>query len=542
MTDATPAKKSKVSWLKLLSFGFLTSVLMGVLFIWLFYGKYIVGFWWMNEIQKGVNIAANDLDSGKAHIEKTLNNADHAGLPAYIRMSMYRKYATFLYGLSEVEQGDRQIDKAITIAKEQPADLEVADQLSHAYQDRGWEHHYLYLNKLSSDPGDKDQEQSVAVAEKHFGPDHDQTSYKLSALAVINADLNRNAKADEEISRAIKSVNKPSAARSCATFAYMMLARTRAVQGRYDNAMEAFLKARSLAADPASKERVTKELVLGLYRGPEPSNPLRKQAKTLLNRGKYDELDKLGDAFCKSQTAESDGSWKLDQFCNALEAGHQASKSYYDQVVFDLREWIAHNPRSVTARAALAQTYIYNSRRKNTGDGSQWPGSSYSLSEAKKVLDADPTIRKKTPLASSAYLRIVANQYDSSQRFMDVVDECHRIWPIYLAVDNWAFHYLGRGEDDDFLVKRADAIGGARGDEFYSQFVWWAYLGDGDIVYEHAFPPDSPIKWDRTKKGFRQIFNDFPGDMKSRVAFIRLALAVDDKESIKTAFKDFRRQ
>lgn len=95
--------------------------------------------------------------------------------------------------------------------------------------------------------------------------------------------------------------------------------------------------------------------------------------------------------------------------------------------------------------------------------------------------------------------------------------------------------------DDALIAKRADTIGGARGDEYYAQFVWFEYEDEDDgTIYDNTFAPGSPIKWERMKRGFKQIFKDFPKDIKSRVAFIKFALKAGDEDSIKWAFDDFR--
>ena len=161
---------------------------------------------------------------------------------------------------------------------------------------------------------------------------------------------------------------------------------------------------------------------------------------------------------------------------------------------------------------------------------------------AHKLLDAEPDIKNKMPVAAVPYMRLALVETHSKKNVLDVADACHSKWPKYFCIDTWAYYFLmpqwlgTDREAERYIAERSDAISGARGDEVYAQLVW--YEEDG---LEDLFTKASTITWKRTKAGFQQIFKDFPDDMDARLEFIQLAYRAKDLDSVKSLFDDLKK-
>ena len=500
---------------------------------------------WTGRMQRGFEIWASNSDQGKSYIDKTLADARTANLPPAALMGLYRDYAGFLYGEDEKEKGDQAISSAIALCPVQPTtDSFEADALVHAYQDRAWDSHRRFLIDRSKPPGDKDQELSVSISEKAFGPEHEQTIYKIPSLALIYADLGYKDKAEKWIQRAIKTSDTVAGANECAWFSYALLSRIRAVQHDYKGATIAYSHAIEIAKDQDQRNRIWEEFSTGLRDGQPSSSKTSDLTKSLLVKDKFDELDHLGDQLVSTPSSTANGLWELDLMMNTLDGGRSSDESRYRQNVFDLTHWLSKNPHSAHARVALAQCHIYNAwqaRYRETGDSMENSKQFYErIKKAREVLKADPGILQKTPVAYVAFARLAVADGDRLA-YMKYLNECRTKWPTYYCLDDWGVrfalpHFFGKpGDAEKYIIARSNAISGKQGDEEYARLVW-----NNQDNLPPLFSPPSPIKWKRVQAGFRQIFNDFPHDMEARIAFIELTFVSNDSEALNSTFDGFQ--
>jgi tetratricopeptide (TPR) repeat protein len=543
MGAQSAANSGKRSWLKLFLFGIgCLVVLLFVAGIALFaqFGSHIFVARWMPQLHQGMELYKSDSEKGKLMIDKTFSDAAAANAPVATLMSLHREYAHFLYNQDEKEDGDAQIESAISLCKSDPAPNSAeADQLTHAYQDRGWDSHMRFLRDPSKPSGDKDQEMSVAVCEKAFGPDHEQTIYKIPSLAVIYADMNLTDKAEKAMQRAVTATDTKASAKECGWFVYALLARMKAVEHDYKAAMQAFLHARKIAINDSQRERIWSEFKIGLRHGYPDIEAASKQTASLIAKEKFAQLDQLGDQFRSSQAANADGLWNLDLFYSALDGGREFNETQYAQRVYELKRWLAQNPNSIAARIALAQCHIYNSWNARNQEGREDLFRD-RLKLARTTMDADPDIIKKCPMASVVYVRLAVGESGDKEKFLKIAADCHKRYPTFFCIDTWVCYFLmpqwygTRLEVEQYIKSRADEISGARGDKVYAQLVW--YEQDG---LENIFTENSPIRWQRVKSGFKQIFIDFPHDADARIAFMEMAFKANDEASIASALAGY---
>lgn len=537
----------KKKLLKVLLFGLVCLVVLMSIAGFLLYNEIapvIYQAQWSRRLTEGTELWKTDADAGKKLADKMFADARSQNLPTAAMMGLYKQYAEFLYQQDEKELGDEQISAGIALCKTAPTSNTLeADQLTHLYQDRGWDSHRRFLKDQKLPSGKEDQEQSVAVAEKAFGPDHEQTIYKIPTLAIIYADIGEKDKAEKTIQRAISAADTKPGAKECAWFAYAMLSRIRAVQGDYKAATEAYLHANSICADETQRGRCWEEYTTGLRQGQPDRDELERLAISLLNKENYDELDKIGDNFVSSKESLGDGFWKLDYFSTALDGKYNTKEKRYQQRALDLSRWLAKKPHSPIARVALAQCHIYNAWAVKLAESAPNKGADKlfheRITKAKELLNADPDISKKNPIADLAYLRIAVAERNR-EKFDQIIANSHKQWPDYYCLDTWVYKFLWpqwlgkKGDPDKFIVSRSDEIGGAKGDMEYARLVWQKQENIPDL-----FEDGSLLKWSRVKSGFKQIFAQYPQDIEPRISFIELTFRAHDQEAIKEAFDHY---
>ena len=534
-TDSTPTKPKK-SWLKLVLFTFLCLSLAGGVVGWMLFGHYAVLFYWNGELNKALIVAKNNSEVGRTRVEQVFNDAIKAKVAPDILMRMYRVYGMSLYQQEEIARADEQIDKAIALGeKEPPTNYAVADQLTHAWQDRATERHYHWKQDPKKPDGVKDQEMSVKVAEAAFGPDHEQTVFKASGLAMMYADVGRYADADKLIDRCIKSAETKDSAKQTAWFCYAMLAHIRAVEHRYQEAIAAYFKNREVSANDDDRERGWDELLSGLrFRKENDSLNNVFKARKLLNKGNFAELDRLGEEYIAKKSHYWNGYWIIDDHMFGLDNGEKVDDIEFNQLKLDLTTYLKKRPNSVVARSGLANLYLYRYVALDDGD----PRQTQMLNESRKIFASTPDLANKIPYGYVTLVRI-ANMEGNKSKVQEVAKRANLRWPTYFSSDVWAAkfsgaYWLGKpGEQKAYITKRCDTVGGAEGDKLYARFAWhYFYHSSGDQPY-HG---DGQFKWDRIKRGFKQIFKEYPDDVEARIAFMQLALDRDDEDAARNVW------
>ena len=546
LDTSKPQTNKPRSWLKLILFAVGSMVLLLCLAGAVLFHEFSPVLYhaeWSNRLNRGFDIWQSNSEQGKSYIEQTFADAKAANVPAGTLVGLHRDYARFLYREDEKELGDQQIASAISLSPASPAAGSDADQLIHAYQERAWDSHTRWLDDHSKSSGENDQEQSVSISEKSFGPEHEQTIYKMPTLALIYADLGYEDKADKLIQKAVTVSNTNPGAYECKWFTYAILSRIRAVQHQYRAATIAYSQGIDVAMDQRQRNRVWEEFSTGLMQGQPSNSKINKLTKSLFAKEKFDELDQLGNKLASQQTSTANGFWELDNMINALSGGPDMSKEEYQQNVFDLNHWLLKNPHSVHARVALAQCHIFYAWTLRNREGYsplKEAGFQECISKARMILKADPDILKKTPVAYVAYARVTVAEGDKPN-YMKWVNECHTKWPTYYCLDDWVMRFsltqfFGEpGDVEKFVKTRSDAISGKKGDMEYARLVW-----NNQDKMDDLFTPKSPIEWVRVKAGFKQIFAEYPHDMEARIAFMQLTFTADDSKALSSCLDGFQ--
>ncbi len=535
-------------------FGIVSFVVMiGLVFCFAVAGPILFSKGWSRDFNNAVAALRNGQADAETAVRSAIERAKADAAPPAVLMKMHRDYANCLYAIERYKEGDDQIQQAIEMVKGDPQPKSAeADALTHAYQDMAYSKYKRWLNDSTTwtDDGLEDQKKSQAVAEKAFGRDSEQEVFKAAQLSVMYLDRNEPAKAKELMDRCLKAIEPNKPAQSCAWYVFAIQSKMKALQKDYLGAIDAFLQSRASTKVEREKERALEEFTYGMERDPGPVNADSKieykDVVTWFKKGEFAKIDQLADQLLTSKTVDSQGSWKLDYIATRLDDKNEA-ENHIQQRLFDLKKWIKQNPKSHTARIALASTYCdyawlaRGSGWSNTVSDKGWKLFEERLALAKDALDADPKLKELDPTACSAAITVAVGQGWDKKEVYNMIDDCDKRWPTYIHADQKACSFLlprwygEPGEMESFVKAKADRFKGAQGDKAYAQLVAYASSYAQDVFEESSFD------WERTKAGFNQIFIDFPSDVKSRMTFLKLALLKGESpDVIKQAFKSLK--
>ena len=232
----------------------------------------------------------------------------------------------------------------------------------------------------------------------------------------------------------------------------------------------------------------------------------------MLKDEKFAELDCLADRARSNKERFSGGAWKIHELYGGLYEPVQypvkhATQDDWNNLLQRLQKWVTARPQSVTARVALARTYItyaYDARGNgfaNTVSDSGWKLFEERTTVAKGILDEASALPTKCPEWYVDMLLVAQNQSWGADRARALFDEAFKFEPGYYYDARVLASYLlpkwsgQEGATENFTQEIADRVGGDRGDALYFQVASADYVicGCGD---------NPKMSWERIEKGF----------------------------------------
>lgn len=529
-------KKSVLAMVLFAVFALAMCFIIGtIIFLAPIIGPHIITTEYGNKMRQGLETWDDDRAEAEKLIQSAIALAKDKKAPIAEQMQMRRDYARKLYNSGEGEEGDKQEEEAIAMCPKPPGkNSNEANVLTHAYQDIGNDKLYRHTQDESLPVGLEEQEKSYEVAKYAFGPEHEQTIYKMALLPVMYQLTGDSKKAHAVMDECKIAVTKPSA-KECEWYVYAL--DTRLAELEHDNkrALESFTRALSAPTD--DKDRIWSELQQGLP--PDTEDYPFSDVLDLFKKKNYAKLDKIFDEVQKAQTENADGSWALDTFITALLDEDSLSDADYQQRIFDAKTWLKKEPHSKVARLLLANLYInyaWLARGHEYADSVKeqgWKNFEKRMALAKSVLDEEPDLKNQTPKVYTAYSAIAQCQSMPKAQYLVMIDECHKKWQHYYRLDQSACNYLlprwfGAPLDvEKFIEKRANELGGKEGDKVYAQLVWREHT-----FLDNLFTSKSPINWARVKRGFKEIFSRFPKNREAKETFLTLCQQANDPGAV----------
>jgi hypothetical protein len=263
----------------------------------------------------------------------------------------------------------------------------------------------------------------------------------------------------------------------------------------------------------------------------------------LLAEEKFDDLDCIAHEARVNKTRLPGGTWKLVMIYAALEAptGHATEQDWKDHLA-PLEHWVAAKPQSVTARIALANSYVsyaWDARGGGYADTvttNGWDLFNERLQTARKVLDEAFALPEKCPEWYLVMQNIALGQNWDLQRETALFQQAIAFEPEYysyyrvqavLLLPKW------NGEEGDaaaFASKVADQDGGKHGDILYFQIAAKLACSCND-------PETKGMLWERIQKGFAAAEETYGTSVTNLNSFALLAINFRDYTVADSAFK-----
>jgi hypothetical protein len=269
-------------------------------------------------------------------------------------------------------------------------------------------------------------------------------------------------------------------------------------------------------------------------------------AELLLDR-RFNELDRMADRFRSQKERFPGGRWKLQYLYQGLAnpaPGQHATDEDWNQHLKLINDWVAENPASITARVALAQSWIdygwfargdgYSDKVTNSG----WRSFDERIAKAKEVLDEAAKLNAKCPHWYRSMMEVALVQGWDLDREDALLREATAFEPLYYAYYRAHAMYLAprwHGEQGDmqrFAKQAADHIGGDEGEIVYFEMAAETTCTCND--------PDAPIKtmdWQRIQRGYQAAEKKYGLSYHLLNQLALMASVVDDAVVADECFK-----
>lgn len=460
-------------------------------------------------------------------------------------ISLRRGYAQTLWSSGETVPGNEQIEKCIALMPANP-DPGDANMLATLYAERGLNAFKVYRESHTQPSGVEDLEKSLSVAERAYSWNNVPTPYRAASLALAYQVTGEKEKSKKLMEKVIAAVSSDQPASDVRWFADATCAQLAAMDGNYSAATNALCKALSETSDSKNQEEIVDDFTTGLL-SMRKRNQKILSVRTLFANNNYAAIDAMATEMIKAKSRKWNGDWLVDDINQEIDVGSDNEGQIKTQIQ-KTKDWLKANPDSPVARSALVEAlthYAWFARGCGTADtvtSEGWQLFKERLEEANQVMLDDDNAFAKTPHAYDAYATVALGTGLPKDEYYELLADCHKQWPGYLAFDRDALYYLQPrwfGDTDNewerFAAKRADEIGGPAGDAAYAVMV-----NDARRYFQGNIFDKTDASWPRVKAGFAQIFKDYPNDVRPRAVFIQLAALSDDVPSLKTALVGFK--
>lgn len=236
----------------------------------------------------------------------------------------------------------------------------------------------------------------------------------------------------------------------------------------------------------------------------------KKTIASLLEAGKFDQIDCVADSVRTGKETFSGGMWKLHAVYSALEKPpqHPTAVDWVRHMQL-MQRWVKTRPDSITARIGLAESYTaFGWDSRGTGESDTVSESGWKLLEAgaskgRQILEQSSDLSAKDPEWYFAMQDIALAQGWKAAERKALLDQAVRFEPAYYyyyrayaysLLPKW---YGKKGEAEDFLRQTADNIGGDAGDALYFRVAGLLVSSSDDRNLE--------LSWPRILKGFAAV-------------------------------------
>lgn len=229
---------------------------------------------------------------------------------------------------------------------------------------------------------------------------------------------------------------------------------------------------------------------------------------------KFDSMDQTADRLRTEKTRVPGGQWQLRLFYIALDAPQQTEQDSVEHIAH-LEHWMSQNPKSITARVALATALVRwawvarGHGYSNTVTPEGWRLFKERIDNALTILDGSQNMSVKCPQWYSAMLAVGIAQAWDRNHMREVLDEGIKLEPdyyyLYLQYANYLLPkwYGHAGDASNFARTSADELGAGAGDILY-------FLIGADLIRRgnNDFPVHE-MDWQRLQSGYQALISQY---------------------------------
>ena len=270
---------------------------------------------------------------------------------------------------------------------------------------------------------------------------------------------------------------------------------------------------------------------------------------SMVHAERFDALDCIADRARANKERFPGGHWKIHELYKGLDnpapTKHATGEEWQDLIGL-LQRWIETNPKSVTARVALASAWVgYAFAARGDGYADTVSQNGWKLYEERttkgeRVLADAATLPVTCPESYVVKLNIAQNQSWEKDRILALYREAVTFEPGY--------YYYGRavammleprwfGEPGDaakFVEEEANRIGGKAGDAYYFQLA-----STKDVIC--GCEEDPKLSLERVERGYGAVEQMYGVSMWNLNQFAFLSLHLHNKPDVLIADQTFAR-
>ena len=267
---------------------------------------------------------------------------------------------------------------------------------------------------------------------------------------------------------------------------------------------------------------------------------IKEKAAALLAAGDLVALERMAQDYRQSKACYADGMWKLKQVYEGLVLERKSTDREWTNRLAVLGNWTRTQPKSTTARVALAQALIdYGWAARGTGfaptvTDQGWKLFGERLTQAAQVLHDAENLEEKCPRLWSAWLTIAMGMGAEKSDYEALFQKATAAEPGFAGYYIQKAMYLlprwhGKAKDTArFLESAANSLGGEAGDVLYAQVAWSLQGVEGNIFDTDA----CGLSWPRTERGFVVLERRYPNSPFVQNAHAYLAVMGSDRFSV----------
>jgi hypothetical protein len=264
----------------------------------------------------------------------------------------------------------------------------------------------------------------------------------------------------------------------------------------------------------------------------------------LLKREKFAEIDCLADSARGTKARFSGGRWKLRNIYIGLESprpGYPTQEDWRLHFEF-VRRWAERNPRSITARIALAESYenyAWYARGEGFADSvsdSGWKLLREREAKAMEILNKAAVLRTKCPEWFLAMQRAgrglgwdlptVTDAFERAARFEPDYQNYYSFYAVDL-LPKWSGQ---EGDAARFAEQSANKVGGDDGDILYFQIAT-------NVICACQEKDGTYFSWPRLQKGFAATEKKYGPSLLNVNYFAMMAVNFQDWVAAEPAFQ-----